>query len=127
MTKKELSQIYYINKEIEMWERELQDVIKLQSPDITGTPKGTQTGDSTARTAVRCVEIRKKIERLILELQMKRSEIYDFIETIDDSMMRQIIMYRCIYLWSWEEVAQCIGGGNTADGIRMAFVRFLDK
>ena len=125
MTRKELSQIYYINREIEMWERELESVTGLQSPRLDGLPRGNETGDSTANKALRAAEIREIINGLLAKLQMKRKEIYDYIATIDDSLMRQIIMYRCLSLCTWEEVAIYVGGGNSADSVRKLFVRFV--
>lgn len=125
MTRKELSQIYYINKEIEMWERELENVTSLQSPKLDGLPRGSETGDSTASKALQAAQISKTINGLLTKLQMKRKEIYDYIATVDDSLMRQIIMYRCISLCTWEEVAIYVGGGNSADSVRKLFVRFV--
>ena len=125
MTKKELSQIYYINKEIEMWERELENVTSLQSPKLDGLPRGSETGDSTASKALQAAQISETINGLLTKLQIKRKEIYDYIATVDDSLMRQIIMYRCISLCTWEEVAIYVGGGNSADSVRKLFVRFV--
>jgi hypothetical protein len=125
MTRKELSQIYYINKEIEMWERELENVTSLQSPKLDGLPRGSETGDSTASKALQAAQISEIISGLLAKLQMKRKEIYDYIATVDDSLMRQIIMYRCISLCTWEEVAIYVGGGNSADSVRKLFVRFV--
>lgn len=123
MTRKELSQIYYINREIEMWERELESVTGLQSPRLDGLPRGSETGDSTANKALQAAEISEIINGLLAKLQLKRKEIYDFIATIDDSLVRQIVMYRCLSLCTWEEVAIYVGGGNSADSVRMIFNR----
>ena len=125
MTKKELNEIYYINREIEMWQRKLEDLHGLQSPKLDGMPKSAELGDTTGGKAIEAVQIRAIIEGLLIELQMKRKRIYDFISGLDDSFMRQVIMYRCLSLCTWEEVAAYIGGGNTADSIRMAYNRFL--
>lgn len=123
MTRKELNQIYYINREIEMWERELESVTGLQSPRLDGLPRGNETGDSTANKALQAAEISEIINGLLAKLQLKRKEIYDFIATIDDSLVRQIVMYRCLSLCTWEEVAIYVGGGNSADSVRMIFNR----
>lgn len=126
MTRRELNQIYYINREIEMWQRELDDITSLQSPKLDGIPKGTGISDSTAAKAVKAAPVIDKINELIAELQAKRQEIYEYIATIDDSLMRQIIMYRCLSLCTWKEVATYVGGGNTADSVRMMFMRFTE-
>lgn len=125
MTRKELSEIYYINREIEMWKRELDDITSLQSPRLDGLPRGGETSDATAAKAVRAAQISETIDGLLARLQLKRKEIYDYIATIDDSLMRQIIMYRCLSLCTWDEVARYVGGGNTADSVRKLFVRFV--
>lgn len=126
MTRRELNQIYYINREIEMWQRELDDITSLQSPKLDGIPKGTGISDSTAAKAVKAAPVIDKINELLTELQIKRQEIYEYIATIDDSLMRQIIMYRCLSLCTWKEVATYVGGGNTADSVRMMFMRFTE-
>ena len=125
MTRKELSEIYYINREIEMWKRELDDITSLQSPRLDGLPRGRETSDATAARAERAAQISETIDGLLARLQLKRKEIYDYIATIDDSLMRQIIMYRCLSLCTWDEVARYVGGGNTADSVRKLFVRFV--
>lgn len=126
MTRRELNQIYYINREIEMWQRELDDITSLQSPKLDGIPKGTGISDSTAAKAVKAAPVIDKINELLAELQIKRQEIYEYIATIDDSLMRQIILYRCLSLCTWKEVATYVGGGNTADSVRMMFMRFTE-
>lgn len=88
MTRKELSEIYYINREIEMWKRELDDITGLQSPRLDGLPRGGETSDATAAKAVRAAQISETIDGLLARLQLKRKEIYDYIATIDDSLMR---------------------------------------
>ena len=127
MTRKELNQIYYINREIEMWQRELESITDLGSPNLDGMPKSPGAGDPTGSRATRAAEISRIIEGLLAELQVKRKEIYEFIATLDDPVMRQIVMYRCLSLCTWEEVAMYIGGKNTANSVRMAFNRFTSE
>jgi hypothetical protein len=50
-----------------------------------------------------------------------------YVAEIDDSYMRQIITYRHIDMLKWRDIAQKIGGGNTEDGIRMAYKRFIER
>lgn len=65
----------------------------------------------------------EQTERL-LELQ---NEVEEYIESINDSRMRRIISMRIIDNMTWQQVAQNIGGNNTADSARKAFDRFLEK
>ena len=55
------------------------------------------------------------------------AEAETFISSVDDSYIRQILRYRYLDGNSWEKVAVRMGGGNTADGCRMAAERFLQK
>lgn len=127
MTKKELYQIYYINKEIEMWQRELEEIYNLQSPKVDGLPHSKKVRDITGEKAIKAAQIQAIIEGLLVELQVKRKEIYEFISTLDDSLMRQIIVHRCLSLCTWEEVTAYIGGNNTAESVRKMFDRYFEK
>ena len=64
------------------------------------------------------------MQELLDECEKSKAEIMDWIKSIDDSLIRQIIYYRCIKVMSWIAVADKIGGGNTADSVRMSYDRF---
>ncbi|MCI8387041.1 MAG: hypothetical protein HFE63_01065 [Clostridiales bacterium] len=49
------------------------------------------------------------------------------INSVDDSFMRQVLTYRFVDGLTWYQVAMSVGGGNSADSIRKACVRFLAK
>lgn len=72
-----------------------------------------------ARKATQCL-LRSDIEEKTLEVEQ-------FISQIDDSRVRRIIEMRFIGGFSWNEVANNIGGGNSEDGVRMTFERFMQK
>lgn len=74
--------------------------------------------------------IRKEEEQLRLRYENLldvTNDVLEFIESIEDSHMRMIITYRIIENYSWSQVADAIGGGNTEDSARKAFVRFIEK
>lgn len=127
MTKEELNQVYYINREIEMWQRKLEELreTELKAPELDGTPSGSQKGDPTGQKAIEIAGVEEIIDGLLVKLQIKRKEIYTYISGIDDSLMRQIVMYRCLSLCTWEEVAIYIGGRNTAESVRKMFERYI--
>ena len=98
MTKNDLMQAYYIDREIKSWEEEEE---KLK--------------DSTQK-----LRIGKKIS----ELQGKKQEIFDFIMGIDDPQIRLIVKLRCYNLLSWNAVADKIGGMNSEDTVKKDFIDF---
>lgn len=69
----------------------------------------------------------RKLESRYENLLHVTNDVLDFIESIDDSHMRMIITYRIIENYSWGQVADAMGGGNTEDSVRKAFVRFIEK
>lgn len=69
----------------------------------------------------------RKLESRYESLVKVTNDVLDFIDSVDDSRMRLIISYRIIEGYSWNEVADAIGGGNTEDSVRMAFNRFMIK
>jgi hypothetical protein len=128
MTRKELSQVFYLNKEMKMWEEKLNE---LRSKSLEGTQKITgmpfantnDCSDKTFEHISRIMELQSDIEVFRTNIERKVSEIEKYIMTLDDSILRQIIEYRCCQLKSWRDVAAMIGGDNTPDGCRMMFDR----
>lgn len=54
-------------------------------------------------------------------------EIEEYIKAVPDPLVRVAMRYRYIDGLSWVKVAMQIGGGNTADGCRMAVERYLSR
>lgn len=71
----------------------------------------------------------RKATLISLEIKLAEmlNEIEAFIASVKDSHMRRIINLRIIENLSWNEVADCIGGGNTEDSVRKAFSRFISE
>ena len=67
------------------------------------------------------------LSELEMELLETLNEVEEFIASVKDSHMRRIISLRVVDGLSWNKVADCIGGGNTEDSIRMSFNRFMEK
>lgn len=128
MTRKDLQQIYYINKEIQMWQNELAKLRAKQlvkSPIITDMPRGGITvgiDDYASDIA----DFEATIKGLLAKAQIRRKEIMDYINSIDDDFMRQIIYLRNVCLMQWNEIAGTVGG-NTENSVKKAYSRFVNK
>lgn len=130
MTLKELSQLYYLNREIEMDLRLLQELEAKALPGaqvITGMPHGSGMADIVGRYAAEIADLRGIIEAKHQQCLYERSRLMRYIADIDDSLLRQIFTYRFVNGLPWLQVAASIGGNNTADSVRMACYRYLGK
>ena len=121
-------QIRNLNKEILCWKREL---LELEEESTVSSPKFDEPtaispgkfNSTVENRAVMLAEKKAAIERLEERVERERIEILEYLQTVNDTILRQIILYRCLRGYSWQRVATEIGGGNTADGLRMIFNR----
>ena len=130
MTLKELSQLYYLNREIEMDRRRLQELEAKALPGaqaLTGTPHGTAVVDKVGNYAAEIADLRGIIEAKHQQCLYERSRLERYIAGIEDSFLRQIFTYRFVGGLSWQQVAACIGGGNTEDGVKKQVYRHLQR
>lgn len=130
MTKRKLSQLYWLNREIEEDKRklaELETAAEGGAAKITGMPHVSGNGRSLENYAVLIAEQRELIDTKIRQTIILYNRINRYIATVPDSLMRQILTLRYVNGMSWVQVAMSIGGGNTADSVRMAHDRFLRK
>lgn len=128
MTKKELKQIYYINREIILWKRELERVkseSEVKGQEITGMPRGGGISDTTGERASRVIDIELIILGKLTEIQIQRKAILEYIESIEDSFTRQLIYYRHVLLMDWEEIANTFGGTCNSASLRQAHSRWM--
>lgn len=131
MTRENLQKVYHINEEIKMWNRELEKIkwkSLTASPGAEGVASGGTAGDRVGNYVAIKTDIEKTIEEHLKELEKARLENIEFINSIPDSLMRQIVYYRCCSLMQWREIADCINQeypGYTAETIRKKYSRFL--
>ena len=129
MTKPELEQIYYLNRELKMWETELE---RVRCKSLVGSPlpsnsHGSGVSDKVADRAERIIELENRIIAKRDEIQRLRDEAVEYIYSIPDSLTRQIVYYRCVSLMSWRRVAYEVGGNNTEESVKKIYYRFFGK
>jgi hypothetical protein len=115
-TEKELNQLHYINKEIEILKRqwdELKSRSKVKGQEITGMPHVPGTSDKTANIAVAIREVEELYEIKLRELYLVRGRIERYINTVEDAELRLILRLRCINNMFWEEIAAETGYERT--------------
>lgn len=129
MTKKELSQLYYLNREITADKQklsELESFSKGTTLKITGLPHINSISNKTA-IAAEIADIENEIEAKVSLSIIEYNRLNRYIATINDTLIRQIISLRFINGLTWRNIAQHIGGGNTESSVRKTMERFFDK
>lgn len=130
ITKSDLSRIYYLSKELEMWKRRLQELeadIPPNSKPNDGMPHSqTNAVNSPTETkAIKLMELSERIREQIARIETAKLEMEALILQMDDPILKQAIEYHCILLMSWKDTAAHIGGSQTPEGVRQMYSRFI--
>ena len=128
MTKKELSQLYWLNREIEQEKRRLEELeaaATSSTAKITGLPHVSGAHDKIGDMAILIAEQRDLVELKIRQSVIEYNRLNRYINTVEDSITRQVMSLRFVDGLPWAQVAYSIGGDNTADGCRMMVDRYL--
>ena len=132
MTLNELSQLYWLNREIEMDQERLaeleQKATSVSSPNLSGVPGGSNYFDNKIQRYVADIV---DLQMIILAKQQQciheRNRLERYIATIPDSLTRQVFTLRFINGLPWRQVAAHIGGNNTEDSVKKTCYRYIDK
>ena len=127
LTREELEQIYYISRELKMWEDELS---RIRARSLVQSPSGSSShgsgvSDKVAQRGERVIELENRIQAKRDEIQVLRDRAVQYIQSIPDSLTRMIVYYRCVSLFGWRRVAYEVGGNNTEESVRQIYSRFM--
>lgn len=129
MTLKELSQLYYLNREIEMDQERLEELRAKASapgsPNYDGMPKSPSYENRLERYIAEIVDLENIINLKIQQCLIERKRLERYISEIPDSLTRQIFTLRFINGLSWLQVAYNIGGNNTEQSVKMICYRYI--
>jgi len=129
LTEKELNQLHYIIKEIEVLKCQLDELKSrslIKGQEITGMPFVTGTSDKTASIALAIREIEELYEIKLRELYVVRARLERYINTIIDDTERVIVRLRCINNMRWEDIGQELGYHRTRVS-QIYHNHFIDK
>lgn len=131
MTLKELSQLYYLDKEIELDRERLAelraDLLCPRSPDYDGMPRSPNPEPALERCIAEIVDLEAVIQAKIEQRIYERARLERYISDIPDSLTRQIFTLRFVDGLKWEEVADKVGGHNTGYSVKKICYRFIAK
>ena len=126
MTKKELSQLYYLKKEIKEQQRrlaELEAVAINCSTKITGLPTGKGISDKIGNYAEQIADLKALLDLNLKKCFYELNRINSYIEGVEEPMIKQIIECHM----SWLQIERAIGGKNRAESLRKKLYRYLNK
>ena len=112
ITKRELSQLYYLSREIERDKRRLKELEALAegtTQRLTDMPIAPGFGDKTARYAIEIMELKEIIECNMRRCMIEYNRLIRFISSVEDSQMRQILTLRYLNGLTWQRIATEIG------------------
>ena len=100
MTIKELSQLYWLNREIEEDKRRLDELESMttspKSPKYDGMPHAPGYSDTLARCVAEIVDLKAIIAAKQIQCIHERTRLERYISGIPDSLTRQIFALRFI-------------------------------
>lgn len=108
MTVWQLSQLYFLRREIAGDERRLANL-------------RYEGGSAESERELRAA-IERKRDRCVRE----RLRLEEWISGVEDSLVRQILTHRFVDGCTWLQVAMRIGGGNTEDSVKKICYRYID-
>lgn len=130
MTIKELSKLYYIQKEINLIDEKIK---KIDSNLISVTqkfsdmPKSGGISDKIGKLTTELIYQKEILAIKKMQYTAEENRLVEYINSIDDSFIRLIFNLRFIELKTWNEVATTIGGNNTENSVKKQCYRFLSK
>lgn len=125
MSEKELSNYYYLKKEIKDLEERIETLGNgVGSIKISDMPKGSSKISSIQE---KIVELKEKWINARVSALEEYLRIETYINSIEDIEIRLIARYRYLDLLSWEQIALKIGKGQDRTTVSKKMRSFLDN
>lgn len=112
MTKQELSQLYYLNREIEHLKTRIAEVEGLATSttkQITGMPHVAGVSDNVGKYVAELADLKELLQLNLKKCFYEFNRLNRFIQSIEDSQLRMILSLRYINGLGWQQIAFSIG------------------
>lgn len=128
MTLELLEQYADMRREARMWEREL-DELRKKNAVVKDTVRGSMSSfpytshpvtiQGVPKPSKRFAAREKRLEERRERIAEQLAEIDDFIDSLEDSQLRQIIQYRYVKGYSWTKTARLVNNKESAVKMRV--------
>lgn len=130
MTRKELSQLYYLNKEIKQQQEQLVNLRAISTGTtsvLSDMPKPQGNADKIAKIVADIVDIQGLLECNIQKYYFELNRLNRYIQSLTSSEIRLILTYRYINCLTWSQVAAHISYTTTEESVKQIHHRFLKE
>lgn len=128
MTLQELSKYYKLHERLERNREMLSSLYAAAGPGaqvITGMPHAPGVSDKVGDLAAELWDLQSKIDYLEQRCAEEKKKLEKYIGGIKDDQTRMIFRLRFIHCMTWLQVAETIGGRNTANSVKLICHRYL--
>lgn len=129
MTKRELSQLYFLKKEIAKDKERLarlEAAARKSAEQLTGMPRGGVKQDKVGDLSAEIADLEKEIDRNVARCYKEMVRITRYVDSIPDSQMRLVFKLRYVDLKSWAQIAMTVYHSHDESTARKAHDRFLN-
>ncbi len=128
VTLRELSKYYGLHRRLEQNKQMLSALYiaaGLGAQEITGMPHTPGTSDKVGSLVLEIDDVKKRIACLETECAKEKELLEKRLCTIEDDHTRMIFRLRFLHCMTWAQVADTIGGGNSATNVKLICYRYL--
>ncbi len=128
MTLRELSKYYKLHERLERNRQMLSSLSEAAGPGaqvLTGMPRATGVKDKVSDLAIEIADLYERITYLEVECAQEKKKLEQYIGKIRDEQTRMVFRLRFIHCMTWPQVAEAIGGRNTANSVKLICHRYL--
>ena len=130
MTLQELSKYYKLHERLERNKEMLSSLYAtagLGAQVITGMPHAPGTSDKVSSLIIEIEDLKSRIDYLESRCAQEKKKLEEYIGVIKDDQTRMVCRRRFIHCMTWPQVAEAIGGRNTATNVKLICYRYLKK
>lgn len=128
MKMRELKSLYYLKKEVKELRRrisELETAAAGCTARITGLPGDEGISDKIGEYAAQIADLRALLELNLKKCFFELNRLNRYIQSVEDPLVKQIMIYRFINGCSWRKIAFQVGGNNSVDSVKKRLYRYL--
>ena len=129
MTLQELSKYYKLHERLERNREMLASLYAaagLGAQEITGMPHASGVSDQVSNLVIEIEDLKERISHLESRCAEEKKRLEKYIGAIKDDQTRMIFRLRFIHCMTWPQVAEAIGGRNTANSVKLICHRYLN-